>query len=400
MTRPPPPHPDQRRPLFWRVFPLVWLVYLYFPLAELFRTPHPVPILVLNLTGVGIFVGLWWRLYSRQGHHPQTHGFLVAFTAGWCFFLYATSFPALGFNAATFLVYAAGVLGFQGNRVVLAFGYLGVLAALLVPWQFGVAQIGLFDLAQMLLLSAVAMWGNHASHRQNVARVRLAQVQAEKEALAADAERERIARDLHDLLGHTLSVIVLKSELASKLAERDPARAAQEIREVERISREALTEVRAAVSGYRGSGLRSELARAKVALDAAGVRLEYGGQECPLPPEVEHSMGMVLREAVTNVVRHARAGECRVSITREMGGYRLEIADNGVGGEAPEGTGLTSMRERVRALGGEFSRSGTAGTRVVAKFPEGEGGGRRAEGNQTPGAPPSALRPLPDRSSG
>lgn len=121
-----------------------------------------------------------------------------------------------------------------------------------------------------MLFTLVAAYGNHASYRRRVADAQLAAAHAEQERLAAEAERERIARDLHDLLGHTLSVIVLKSELAGKLAGRDPARAAEEIREVERISREALGEVRAAVSGYRGSGLSAELARAKVALDAAG----------------------------------------------------------------------------------------------------------------------------------
>ncbi|GAA5513772.1 sensor histidine kinase DesK [Deinococcus carri] len=375
-----------RRLSVWDVFPLLWLVFLTFPVMAFFgeaRTPAQGTLFWGVVAG---FLAVYWRVFGR----PQPERWALL---GWVYTLlaYLLLYPVVGGTAGTFLVYGGSLVGMQ-PRVSLAL-WLALLnsAVMALPFWTGPYQAG--DLGWLLpnmVFTLVAAYANHASYRQQVASRRLAQVQREKELLAADAERERIARDLHDLLGHTLSVIVLKSELASKLAERDPARAAGEIREVERISREALSEVRAAVSGYRGSGLKAELARAKVALDAAGVRLEYGGQPAPLPPAVEHGMGMVLREAVTNVVRHARARECRVSITQERSGYRLEIVDDGVGGEAPEGTGLTSMRERVRALGGEFTRDGTRGTRLVASF-------AGAEGESVSAPLPSAFRLLPGR---
>ena len=240
-----------------------------------------------------------------------------------------------GGNGFTFLVYGAAVAGFQRSFRVALWGLIGVVFAMFVPGWLGAEPLGVFDIVQVLLLSSFAMYGNHAGFRQGMAQQRLGEVQLEKEKLAADAERERIARDLHDLLGHTLSVIVLKSELASKLADKNPARAIAEIREVERISREALSEVRAAVQGYRGSGLSAELARSKVALDAAGVRLVLERPPLALPPATEAGISMVLREAVTNVVRHARAQHCTVVIEQRGDGYWLEVKDDGVGGRGP-----------------------------------------------------------------
>ena len=128
------------------------------------------------------------------------------------------------------------------------------------------------------------------------------------------AERERIARDLHDLLGHTLSLIVVKSELAARLAESDPTRAGEEMRDVERIGREALAEVRAAVVGYRAQGLRGELDGARRALDAAGVEATVETDLPALPIAYESALALALREAVTNVVRHAGARHATIRI--------------------------------------------------------------------------------------
>jgi two-component system sensor histidine kinase DesK len=184
------------------------------------------------------------------------------------------------------------------------------------------------------------------------------------EEMAKLAERERIARDLHDVLGHTLSVIALKSELASKLAEIDPARAVQEIREVERVSREALSEVRAAVEGYRGQGLRGELQRAAQTLDAAGVSLTTDVAAVTLPPKQETALALAVREAITNVVRHAGAKTCRISLKEQGGKVVLRIEDDGVGGVPREGNGLAGMRERVAAIGGTVNVAGVRSVRL------------------------------------
>ena len=201
------------------------------------------------------------------------------------------------------------------------------------------------------------------------AKLRLAHDEIER--IAAVAERERIARDLHDLLGHTLSVIRIKSELAARLVGADPQRARREIEDVERTARETLGQVRAAVQGYRASGFTGEVASAKLALEASGVVLSYATDPLEMPPRLETALALVLREAVTNVVRHAQASRCSVTLGIESGYVVLEVADNGVGGVALEGNGLGSLRERLRALGGtvEVGPAEPSGFRIRARAP-------------------------------
>jgi two-component system sensor histidine kinase DesK len=189
--------------------------------------------------------------------------------------------------------------------------------------------------------------------------------------LAAVAERERIARDLHDILGHTLSLIVLKSELAAKLAPRDAARAALEMRDVEEVSRKALQQVREAIRGYRAT-LPDEVAQSHTLLDAAGIRSAFHTEPAELDRAVEEALALALREAVTNVVRHSRAQSCRVSLRMKGGWCMLEVEDDGRGGDAPEGSGLRGMRERVAALDGLVVRARGAegrGTRLEVMVP-------------------------------
>src|SRR5208283_5405564 len=158
----------------------------------------------------------------------------------------------------------------------------------------------------------------HFAQRNRTNR-KLIRAQEEIEHLAKVAERERIARDLRDVLGHTLSVIILKSELAGKLMDRDPQRAGNEIREVEQISRQALSEVRDAIRGYRTRSLDAELAQAKSTLETAGVKTECQAAKITLPALHESVLTLAVREAVTNVVRHARAQTCSLRLEQQNG---------------------------------------------------------------------------------
>lgn len=216
--------------------------------------------------------------------------------------------------------------------------------------------------------------------RQKWMNSKLEMAHEEIEQLAAVAERERIARDLHDVLGHTLSVIVLKAELAGRLMERDPKRAAAEIADVESTARTALAEVREAIGGYRTKGLAAELAMARRTLDAAGVALTYEADELvsksSLPATEETVLSLAVREAVTNIVRHAEATHCRMRLaTTEDGFHALLVEDNGCHAVTQEGNGLRGMRERVQALGGRFSlKSGLMqgqGTALLVELPVG-----------------------------
>ncbi len=184
----------------------------------------------------------------------------------------------------------------------------------------------------------------------------------EIEHLAKVAERERIARDLHDVLGHTLSLIIVKSTLAGKLLEKYPQKARSEIADIEKVSREAMAEIRNTLRGYSTYKLSDEIERAKSALHSAGVTMESDAAEISMTPAQESVVALIMREAVTNVVRHAEAHTCRLRIAPNDGSCVLEIADDGRGGFQSEGNGLRGMRERIEALGGTVVRDTSAGT--------------------------------------
>ena len=188
--------------------------------------------------------------------------------------------------------------------------------------------------------------------------------------LAATAERERIGRDLHDLLGHTLSLITLKLELSRKLFDRDTEAARREVVEAEKVARHALAEVRSAVTGIRATDLAAELASARLLLESSAVHLHYDPPP-PLPAEIERALALVLREAATNIARHAAATRARVELAREPNQVCMQIIDNGRGGIAEDGNGLCGMRERIRALGGtlQIESARRHGTRLCVCVP-------------------------------
>ena len=171
------------------------------------------------------------------------------------------------------------------------------------------------------------------------------------------------------MLGHTLSIIILKSELAGKLIDYDPARAKAEIADVEQTSRTALAEVRSTIRGYRTDTLEAELKQAKAALETAGVSVRSEAEKICLSATQESVVALVLREAVTNIVRHANARNCHVRLTPLNGTCLLEIQDDGQGGDQLEGSGIRGMRERVESLGGTFERKIGQGTTLVIQFP-------------------------------
>jgi two-component system sensor histidine kinase DesK len=183
------------------------------------------------------------------------------------------------------------------------------------------------------------------------------------------AERERIARDLHDILGHTLSVIIVKSELAARIIDNDPGAAKSQIEDVERISRDALREVREAIAGYHQGNLRAELERARSTLETAGLRVEEHCDAIEMPNAYERVLALILREAVTNILRHARAQRCAISLHQRGETYVLEVRDNGAGGTLEPGMGMRGIRERVAALGGTVSWRSDQGTHLTIEVP-------------------------------
>jgi two-component system, NarL family, sensor histidine kinase DesK len=190
--------------------------------------------------------------------------------------------------------------------------------------------------------------------RQIVANQRLRDAQDRIASLAAAEERARLARDLHDVLGHSLTVVAVKSELAGRLVERDPAKAVTEIRDIEVLARTALADLRAAVSSYREMNLDAELAAARTALDAAGIRAHLPLDTSAVEEENRPLFGWVLREGVTNVIRHSRAEQCWV----ELGPQSLTVRDDGLGvPQGGRGNGLTGLTERALEAGAKLTTS-------------------------------------------
>jgi two-component system sensor histidine kinase DesK len=182
-------------------------------------------------------------------------------------------------------------------------------------------------------------------------------------------ERDRIAKDLHDVLGHSLSSLALKAELARRVLHSDPARALAEISEVERIARKSLEDVRGAIHGYYSGDIHEELDRAESLLKAADVRVERRCETLDMPPAKERVLALIVREAVTNVLRHSHAGACSLALFRVGGAYRLEISDDGRGGPHAEGVGMRSIRTRAEALGGTAVWSSATGTQLSVTLP-------------------------------
>ncbi len=291
-----------------------------------------------------IFVALYFRGYWARGR--EFVGIVVVIA------LLGFAFVHDNAGASVFLTYAgafAGVLRPRERAIallaVLAVAIALVGAALGIPPLYWIAQICI-----SLMIGAANI---HSGRVRELIR-ELGKAREEKDQLVRVAERERIARDLHDVLGHTLTLITLKSALAARIAEREPARAAGEMREIERVARDALADVRAAVTGYRGVGLANEVESAEVMLRAAGVAVERDVEPVPLTASEETTLALAIREAVTNVVRHAGATLCRITLQQVGETRALAVEDDGRGKRGPDGNGLAGMRERVHALGGQL----------------------------------------------
>jgi two-component system sensor histidine kinase DesK len=218
--------------------------------------------------------------------------------------------------------------------------------------------------ALMLAVPVILIGVVQAAFYQQVrAKVELARARTDLARLAVSEERLRIARDLHDILGQRLSAVSLKAELAARLAARDPARAAVEMSEVAAVAREALADVRETVSGYRSLTLATEIETARALLAAAGVSVEVAVSGDPLPERIDECAGAIVREAVTNVIRHAAAERCVIRVGRRSGDVVVEVHNNGTGTGADGatvayGNGLTGLTERLAGIGGILSARG------------------------------------------
>jgi two-component system sensor histidine kinase DesK len=339
--------------------PYVWLVYLLaIPLNAWFLESTPL-LWLTSSAGILCFLFLYFRSYWVEGRE-------LLWMIGLITALGIATTP-INPSCAVYFVYAAAFAGKLEKRSIAASVIGGVLAVIAI--ETWIVPLPVYFGLYCVVLTAAISIANLYYGEQHRARKKLQHAEAEIQHLAQVAERERIARDLHDVLGHTLSLIVLKSELASKLTESNPARAVEEIRDVERISRDALAQIRATIQGYHAASLQAEAQQAAQALEAAGVKAEWDIAPAGLPSVLESVLALALREGVTNVIRHAKATSCSLRLEVEPGGCQLEIRDNGCGQSTPEGVGLSGMRRRVEGLGGKLRRETSSGTRLIITLP-------------------------------
>lgn len=346
---------------------LIWLAYALFFLIDPILEPSRA-LWWKTLLTLAVFLPIYLTcIYTRRETLKL-----------WCIFgiflVGAVSFP-WNTGATTFFVYVAAMLPFSVRSLPLIFSAVAAECAV-AYLEARYFHIHLLSPALTTLLAFVVGGSNIFFAQQRRADGKLRMAQEEIEALAAVAERERIARDLHDVLGHTLSVIVLKAELAGRLLDADndgaKQRARTEMADVEKTARTALAEVREAIGGYRSKGLAAEIDAARRTLEAAGVTLRADAVNADLTglsAQEETVLALAMREAVTNIVRHARATTCQLRVVKERGRRKLIVEDDGQHTAAQEGNGLRGMRERVEALGGHVELDRSRGTRLLIELP-------------------------------
>jgi two-component system, NarL family, sensor histidine kinase DesK len=331
-----------------RLFMVAWLVFFIYPVAALltarFDRDAQVAGLVLLLALAVIWGWFWLRVIAGPDQR--------------------FAFPAVVAASAVLVVFTLRTPPQYGSL----FLYALIMAGAACNWRIGLPTVlllsvlsGAVELARgesvtnatgqflnELLVGLTAVAGQlliQANRQLSQAREQIAR-------LAVGEERLRFARDLHDLLGHSLSVIALKSELAGRLMKTTPGLAAHEVEDIEKVAREALRDVREAVAGYRQPTLAAELAGAHEALTTAGIEDHVDQDHAPLPAAVEAVLAWTVREGVTNVMRHSQAKRCAIRIANQDGRATVEVVDDGRGGTLEAGTGLRGLRERVLEHGG------------------------------------------------
>jgi two-component system sensor histidine kinase DesK len=404
-------------------FSAIWLVYLIQPVANLFGRHHGALWITGGLALVAVFSALYVGLcctWDRNQQRAQRGLVILVALAVLACVIYGRDWTPLWIYVSV----ATGMVVPGRRPAMLAVLVIAACYAFL-SW---LTHAGSQEFFIVLLPIVLAGWAMTGLRMQIGLIIELGRAREEVARLATNEERLRLARDLHDLTGHSLSLVTLKAELVQRMLDRLPAsaerdRAARDVADIERVSRQTLHDIREAVSGYRRPTLAVEFATARTGLDAAGIRLDADPAlprwPGPAGEDREAVLAWCLREAVTNVIRHSGAGSCRIRLLERGGELSLEVADDGRGvacppagapglqgveaGSAlapapvlPGGSGLRGMSERLSAVGGRLSagpaRAGGEhgrGFRLVATVP---GSSRPSDqgGDRQPGTQPAA----------
>ena len=349
----------------WRLYAYFWFICLFFPILSLIQTPPSGVHLLIIASGLIIFVGIYFwvmwphplsdRARTRLGMQKSvtliiTLTVLVLLLS----IIYGSSFLWLFIGVSAI----AGITLSFRNASIAVISLTLLTVAVNVSIDGGITSANWLQIIPLALLVRGLGLDMIGFVRLSDALRELQRARGELARQAVTEERLRMARDLHDLLGHTLSLITLKSELAGRLLEKNPPAATEQVHEVERVARQALREVREAVAGYRQRTLRGELDGTRQILEAAGIEciIEYEPQS--LPPSVDMVLAWVVREGVTNVIRHSRAQHCLIRITSSDDHVGAEITNDGDPRKETStvewGSGLSGLAERVANEGGKL----------------------------------------------
>lgn len=348
-------------------FPYMWLVYLLFPIYNL-----------TQVSGWKLVIGsgmlIVFMITYRQLYFVQKTFILWA-----CIQMILTLLFALFYNPFMifFGFFTASAMGFAPSKKIFRI-LLCLLVVMLGVFVFinmnQLTPTSLVNIVPMFILMLLTPFGMRNFNQKKMLRNQLNEANEQIKDLVKREERQRIARDLHDTLGHTLSLITLKSQLVEKLIVKNPERASTEAKEITQTSRTALKQLRELISDMRMITVEEELEQIKAILQAANIELEIKQETSAssLSPIEQNILGMCLREAVTNVVKHSKATHCTVSLLESQGELILTVKDNGIGlaDQNHDGNGIRGMKERIALIDG-FVELGTInpGTLLTVKVP-------------------------------
>lgn len=343
--------------------PYFYLLYLSFMVWKYIFSPFEYKEITYLLLSFSVFIPIYFYSYWAN----KNKLILCIIACG----LLGILWSPYNTGSSTFFIFGAAMCArLHPTR----HAYIGIASLIIAALgAYFIFDLNLIFLILTILFSIMTGIGALSAQLLINSKEQLIQKQGEVEHLATIAERERIARDLHDLLGHTLSVITLKAELASKLVDRDVQACKNEIKDIETTARNALAEVRSAIVGFRASSIEDEIKNTQIVLSAAQVALTTEITPLNLPPTIEKILALSLREATTNIIRHAKASTCFISLTTNEQELILSIQDNGMAGfnqmRIQEGNGLQGMKERVQALGGQLIHRADQGFYIELRIP-------------------------------
>lgn len=339
--------------------PYIWLVYLSFLFFPFFIEAQPIENWVVTVSSAVFFVALYFWVYWQDSKLGLV-GVLIMCALGSIVVDYSP-------GSSVFFVYA-GAFAFKAGSpkkslvtLVLIIAYIGLYSYIRALHPFFAFPAMFFT----TLIGGINIYQREMEKKNKLLKLS----QEELSRVAATAERERIARDLHDLIGHTLSMITMKAQLANKLADRDIGAAKRELADLEKISRETLSDVRDAVTGFKSRDFDAELANAKAVLQSSDIQFDVKAGECELPQALNSTLALALRELVTNVVRHSNATLVKLALRNNGDVVTFTFSDNGQVSQTTLGNGLIGLQERVEQARGQFELDTSAGFTIVIRMP-------------------------------